>query len=62
MVFSGVVNNAMAVNEGLGGEIKPDFVGFHHKAFYGSAYVPQALHVAALVHYLLGGTEFALSA
>ena len=55
-------NNAMAVNEGLGGVIKPDFVGFHHKAFYGSAYVPQALHVAALVHYLLGGTEFALSA
>ena len=56
------MNNALAVNEGLGGVIKPDFVGHHHKAFYGSAYVPQALHTAALVHYLLGGTEFALSA
>ena len=56
------MNNALAVNEGLGGVIKPDFTGYHHKAFYGSAYVPQALHVAALVQYLLGGTEFALSA
>lgn len=55
------MNNALAVNEGLGGVIKPDFTGHHHKAFYGSAYVPQALHNAALVHYLLGGTEFALS-
>ena len=55
------INNALAVNEGLGGVIKPDFTGHHHKAFYASAYVPQALHNAALVHYLLGGTEFALS-
>ena len=56
------MNNALAVNEGLGGVIKPDFIGYHHKAFYGSAYIPQALDTAALVQYLLGGTEFALSA
>ena len=56
------MNNALAVNEGLGGVVKPDFTGFHHKAFYGSAYVPQAFHNAALVQYLLGGTEFSLSA
>ena len=56
------MNNALAVNEGLGGVIKPDFTGHHHKAFYGSAYVPQALHTASLVQYLLGGTEFSLSA
>jgi len=56
------MNNALEVNEGLGGVIKPDFIGFHHKAFYGSAYVPPALHVASLVQYLLGGTEFSLSA
>ena len=55
------MNNALAVNEGLGGVVKPDFTGFHHKAFYGSAYVPQAFHTAALVQYLLGGTEFSLS-
>jgi len=51
----------LAVNEGLGGVVKPDFTGFHHKAFYGSAYVPQAFHTAALVQYFLGGTEFSLS-
>ncbi|KAK3699085.1 hypothetical protein QZH41_000618 [Actinostola sp. cb2023] len=34
--------------------------GFHHKTFYGSAYVPHALHNAALVQYLLDGTSFAL--
>ena len=55
------MNNALEVNEGLGGVIKPDFIGYHHKAFYGSNYVPQALDTAALVQYLLGGTEFALS-
>ena len=54
------MNNALSVNEGLGGVIKPDFTGFHHIGFYASAYVPQALHNAALVQYLLGGTEFAL--
>ena len=54
------INNALSVNEGLGGVIKPDFTGFHHKGFYASAYVPQALHDAALVQYLLGGTEFSL--
>ena len=54
------MNNALSVNEGLGGVIKPDFTGFHHKGFYASAYVPQALHDAALVQYLLGGTEFSL--
>ena len=55
------MENSLTVNEGLGGVIKPDFTGFHHEGFYASAYLPQALHTAALVQYLLGGTEFALS-
>ena len=55
------MDNTLSVNEGFGGVIKPDFTGFHHKAFYASAYVPQALHNAAFVEYLLGGTAFALS-
>ncbi|KAL9985181.1 hypothetical protein ACROYT_G007551 [Oculina patagonica] len=55
------MENAVSVNEGLGGVIKPDFTGFHHKGFYAYAYVPQALHTAAFVQYLLGGTSFALS-
>ncbi|XP_022785064.1 uncharacterized protein LOC111325500 isoform X1 [Stylophora pistillata] len=54
-------NNALSINEGLGGLIKPDYLVYHHKSFYGSAYGPPALHNAALVQYLLGGTEYALS-
>ena len=55
------INNALVVNEGVGGMIKPDFTGYHHNSFYGSAYVPNALHTAALVQYLLEGTEFSLT-
>ena len=55
------MENSLTVNEGLGGVIKPDFTGFHHRGFYASTYVPQALHEAAMIQYLLGGTEFALS-
>ena len=55
------MNNALTINKAFGGVIKPDYTGFHHMAFYGSAYIPQALHTAALVQYLLEGTEFELS-
>lgn len=55
------MNNALTINKAFGGVIKPDYTGFHHMAFYGSAYIPQALHTAALVQYLLEGTDFELS-
>ena len=55
------MNNAFSVNDAFGGVIKPDYTGFHHKAIYGSAYVPQALQVAGLVKYFLHGTKFSLS-
>ena len=51
-------NNVLTVNKGLAGVIKPDFTSFHHHTFYGSAYGPSALHVAALVDYLTEGTSF----
>ncbi|PFX12580.1 Chondroitin sulfate ABC exolyase [Stylophora pistillata] len=54
-------NNTLSINEGLGGLIKPDYLVYHHKSFYGSAYGPPALHNAALVQYLQGGTKYALS-
>ena len=53
-------HNALCINEGLAGLIKPDFTSFHHQAFYGSAYAAEALHTAALISYLLQGTKFAL--
>ena len=55
------MNNALTINKAFGGVIKPDYTGFHHMAFYGSAYIPQALHTAALIQYLLEGTDFELS-
>ena len=54
------INNALSINEGLGGLIKPDFTSFHHKTFYAGAYTPQALHTAALISYLLQGTAYEL--
>ena len=53
--------NALSINEGLAGVLKPDFLGFHHNGYYASAYTPHALHIAALVEYLLSGTSFAFS-
>ena len=53
--------NAITPNEGLGGTLKPDYIGFHHNSYYASAYTPHALHKAALIQYLLSGTLFALS-
>ena len=56
------MDNALNINKAFGGVVKPDYTGFHHMAFYGSAYIPHALHTAAQLQYLLEGTHFALSA
>ena len=53
--------NAFSPNEAIAGTLKPDYVGYHHNAYYASAYTPQALHNAAFIQYLLSGTSFALS-
>lgn len=55
------MNSALAIAPGYGCTIKPDYTGFHHRGVYASAYTPQAYHMAAVVIYLLHGTEFALS-
>ena len=49
---------ALSPNEGFAGTLKPDFVGYHHNSYYASAYTPHAMHKAALIQYLLSGTEF----
>ncbi|EDO33283.1 predicted protein [Nematostella vectensis] len=58
--FKTWVEIVLRVNKGLGGVVKPDYTGFHHMTFYGSAYVTHAYHNAALVQYLVDGTQFAL--
>ena len=52
--------NGLSPNEAFGGVLKPDYLGFHHNSFYGSAYFPHALHVASLIEFLLSGTPFKL--
>ncbi len=54
------LENALSLANGWADMIKPDYLGYHHKIAYGSAYVPQALHCAALTAYLLQGTPFSL--
>ncbi|MFC6226803.1 chondroitinase family polysaccharide lyase [Paenibacillus allorhizosphaerae] len=55
------INNALTAAPGFAGTIKEDFMGFHHRGVYMSAYAPQAFHMAALIAYLLHDTPFALS-
>ena len=52
--------NALSTTEGLAGVLKPDFLAFHHNGYYASAYTPHAVHMGALIQYLLSGTAFAL--
>jgi len=55
------IENALEINEGFGGIIKPDFTGYHHKGAYMSRYIPKALQALSLVAYFFRGTQFALS-
>ena len=54
--------NALRVNPAMGGVIKPDYTGYHHKSFYPKDYVLPALIAASHVVYLLRGTRFELDA
>jgi hypothetical protein len=56
------MNHALKIAPGYAGTIKHDYMGFHHRGVYMSAYAPNAYHTAALMIWLLHGTPFALSA
>ncbi|XP_028398265.1 uncharacterized protein LOC114521889 [Dendronephthya gigantea] len=53
--------NALSINPGLGGTIKPDYTGYHHRSFYPNDYVLPGLLTASQVVYLLRGTNYELS-
>lgn len=59
--YSRWCDNALRLNTAFEGVIKPDTSCFHHLSVYGPAYSPDALTVAALVHYLLDGTSYSLN-
>jgi hypothetical protein len=56
-----VCNEACELSNGWGGFIKPDHTGFHHHGIWGSAYVTEAMHVSALMSWLLNDTPYAYS-
>ncbi|MCT4595477.1 MAG: polysaccharide lyase beta-sandwich domain-containing protein [Anaeromicrobium sp.] len=53
-------DGALSIAPGYADLIKPDYSGFHHNGVYMSAYAPYALHVSAIVTYLLSETDFSM--
>ena len=56
--FSRLFNKSLQIADGWADLIKPDYMGYHHKNAYLSAYAPNAFHTASLMVYLLEGTSF----
>ncbi|WP_373291246.1 chondroitinase family polysaccharide lyase [Paenibacillus marchantiophytorum] len=57
----GMYEQALQIAPGYADTIKPDGTLFHHRGTYMNAYGPDALHMASLIAYFVGGTPFALS-
>jgi hypothetical protein len=55
--FSRLFNKSMQIADGWADLIKSDYMGYHHKNAYLSAYAPNAFHSASLMMYLLEGTS-----
>lgn len=55
------LNNNFTLGSAWNGFLKPDYSGYHHLGVWGSAYVPDGLHIAAQMAYLLRDTEYALA-
>ncbi|WP_017258496.1 chondroitinase family polysaccharide lyase [Pedobacter arcticus] len=51
-------NKALQISNGWADFIKSDYLGYHHKGAYLSAYAPGALHTASLMTYLLKGSSY----
>ena len=56
--YSQWINNSMRIASGFADTFKPDFTGYHHRGVYMNAYSPGAYHLAAVITYLVNGTEF----
>lgn len=55
--FSRLFNKSLQIANGWADLIKSDYMGYHHKNAYLSAYAPNAFHTASLMVYLLEGTS-----
>ena len=56
--FSRIFNKSLQIADGWADLIKSDYMGYHHKNTYLSAYAPNAYHTASLMIYLLNRTSF----
>ena len=56
------LNNALSIAPGWLDTIKPDYTSFHHRGIYANAYGQNAVHMGALLVYLLHDTPFAVAA
>jgi len=55
--FSKLFNKSLQIADGWADLIKSDYMGYHHKNAYLSAYAPNAFHTASLMVYLLKGSS-----
>ncbi|HEX7756175.1 MAG TPA: chondroitinase family polysaccharide lyase [Niabella sp.] len=60
--FKNYMDYVVAVAPGYSDTFKPDFSIYHHRGTYLNVYGTNALNTMALIHWLLNGTRYALSA
>ncbi|TKG94239.1 hypothetical protein EYV94_13225 [Puteibacter caeruleilacunae] len=56
--FSRLLDKALQIADGCADMIKSDYMGYHHKNAYLSAYATNGFHTASLFLYLLEGTSY----
>ena len=61
LFFQKLFDKSLQISNGWADLIKSDFLGYHHKSAYLSAYAPNAFHTASLFVYLLEGTKYQVS-
>ncbi|TKG96304.1 hypothetical protein EYV94_03340 [Puteibacter caeruleilacunae] len=59
--FSKLFDKSLQIADGWADLIKSDYMGYHHKNAYLSAYAPNAYHTASLMTYLLNGSSYQVS-
>ncbi|WP_185969005.1 chondroitinase family polysaccharide lyase [Carboxylicivirga sp. M1479] len=59
--FSKLLNKSLQIADGWADMIKPDFMGYHHKGAYLTAYAPFGFHVASILVAHLDGTTYQVS-
>ncbi len=59
--FKRLLDKALMITPGFNDTIKPDYVGYHHRAIYANAYAVNSYHAAAIYAHMLEGTPYQIS-